>query len=143
MNRGREVLHGASQRTNILPHRSGWRPQDQHRALRSMILSIHEHIASWFCSLPPTQIDIDLKKVGNAYAIHVVVLFKVGFFKRKIFEFSINLPLTDKCACKSFNVLGIIKATFCFCLENKCIFFTYDISSVAGNWKGKVKLICI
>jgi hypothetical protein len=81
--------------------------------------------------------------VDNHYAIHVVVYFKVGPFTKKVYEFTLNLPFSDKSICKSFNVLGVIKATFCFSLENGCFYFTYDVQSVAGNWKGKIKIVCI
>jgi hypothetical protein len=89
------------------------------------------------------QIVIDITKEGDVYKLKVTIYFKVGPFKKKIFEFEITLPISDKCVCKSFNVLGIIKATFCFCLKNSCIYFQYDIDSVAGHWKGEIKLICV
>jgi hypothetical protein len=92
---------------------------------------------------PNLQIDIDITKVGDNYAIHVVIYFKVGPFKKKVFEFKITLPIKDKSVCKSVNVVGIIKATLCFSLENGCIYLTYDIQSVAGSWKGKIKIVCI
>ena len=94
------------------------------------------------CCSRSLQIDIDIKKVTDHYAIHVIVFFKVGPIKKKLFEFTVNLPIKDGSACKSFNVLGVIKATLCFVLEKGCIFFSYDIQSVAGSWKNKIKIIC-
>jgi hypothetical protein len=89
------------------------------------------------------QIDIDIKKVGTGYAIHVVIYFSIGPFKRKIYEFTVQLPISDRCVCKSFNVIGIMKAKLCFCLENKCIYLSYDIQSVAGRWTNKIKVVCV
>jgi hypothetical protein len=138
IDRAREVLHGASRGGDRFSHPTA----GVHKiSIGPFEVRLTLALSDGFCS-PGLQIDVDIKKVGNDYVIHVVVYFKVGPFKKKVYEFSIKLPISDKCVCKSFNVIGIIKATFCFCIENKCIYFTYDIQSVAGNWKGKVKLLC-
>jgi hypothetical protein len=88
------------------------------------------------CSLG-SQIDITIHSLRGSY-----VYFKVlGLFNEKIFDFTITLSKSGVCVCKSFNVLGIAKATLCFCFKDSCIQFTYDIQSVAGNWKGTIKLM--
>jgi len=93
-------------------------------------------------SIGPFTIELDIQKAADHYVIHIVVYFKIGPFKKKIFETTVNLPFKDGSVCKSFNVLGVAKATLCLILENGCIWFSYDIQSVAGSWKNKIKIIC-
>jgi hypothetical protein len=93
------------------------------------------------CS-PGLQIDIDIKKEGNKYVIHVVMYFSIHkLIRKKILDFTIDL--VNKAICKSFNAISAgASGKLCFALENNCIYFTYDIEMLFHHWKGKVKLRC-
>jgi hypothetical protein len=81
---------------------------------------------------------------NNDYLVKVTVYFKVSIIIKKIIDFSVKVPFhSEKCVCKNFNVVGIVKASFCFCFEEKCLYFKYDINAAVGHWTNKIKLTCL